>query len=150
MYYPVTLNPHEDGSGRYDCTFVDFPGCVSQGKDLEDALRMASEALALHLSSMLADGDPVPTPSTVDEARRADEAEALAENDPLPEGTLWQYILVDVAARKAKAEPPIRLSISLKPSVIDKVDAIAEDLGMSRSAVINVATREYINRMRQE
>lgn len=147
MYYPATFNPHTDGSGRYDVTFVDLPGCVSQGKNLEDALRMAREALTLHLSGMLEDNDPIPAPSTVEEARRADEAEALVEQDPLPEGTLWQYILVEPAPRKAKAEAPVRLSISLKPSIIEKVDAIAEDMGLTRSGVINVATRDYINRM---
>lgn len=145
MYYPVTLNPHEDG--RYDVTFVDFPGCISQGKDLEHSLRMAQEALTLHISGMLADGDELPAPSSLEAARRADEVEAQEENDPLPEGTLWQYILIEPVVRKIKAESPVRLSISLKPSIIEKIDAMAEDMGLTRSGVINVATRDYINRM---
>lgn len=146
MYYPATFNPHEDG--RYDITFVDFPGCISQGKNLEDALHSATEALALHISGLLADGDALPAPSTLEAARQADEAEALQEADPLPEGTLWQYILVAPSGRKTKAESPVSLSISLKPSIIEKIDAIAEDMGLTRSGVINVATRDYISRMR--
>lgn len=147
MYYPATLLPHPTQSGRYDVTFADLPGCVTSGDTLEQALQRAHDALAMHLGAMLADGDPMPDPSTLEAARLADEAEALEENDPLPEGTLWQYILVEATPRKAKAEAPVRLSISLKPSIIDKIDAIAEDMGMSRSAVINVAARDYISRV---
>jgi len=147
-HYPATLLPHSKYPGRFDVTFVNFPGCVSTGDTLAGALRMAHEALTLHLGTMLEDDDPIPAPATLDEARRADEAEALAENDPLPEGTLWQYILVDPALRKTRTESPVRLSISLKPSLIEKIDAVAEDMGLTRSAVINVAAREYINRMR--
>jgi predicted RNase H-like HicB family nuclease len=145
MYYPATFNPHQDG--RYDVTFVDLPGCVSQGKDLEDALRMAKEALALHLGGMMADGDPLPTASTLETARRLDEVEALEENDPLPAGALWQYVLVDVPPSKVKAELPVRLSISLKPAIVERIDAMAEEMGLTRSGLIAVATRDYVNRM---
>lgn len=147
MYYPATLVPHPKHPGRYDVTFVDLPGCVTAGDTLEQALQMANEALALHLGSMLEDGDSIPAPSTVEEAQRRDEAEALAENDPLPAGVLWQYVLAKPAARKAKAETPVRLSISLKPAIVEKIDALAEEMGLTRSGVINVATRDYINRM---
>lgn len=33
MYYVATLDPHDDGSGRYDVTFADLPGCVTQGTE---------------------------------------------------------------------------------------------------------------------
>ena len=59
MYYVATLDPHDDGSGRYDVTFADLPGCVTQGTDLEDALRMAQEAVSLHVAGMIADGEPM-------------------------------------------------------------------------------------------
>jgi predicted RNase H-like HicB family nuclease len=146
-YYPATLVPHPLHPGRYDVTFVDLPGCTSSGDTLVDALRMAQEALALHLGAMLEDGDHIPAPSSLDVARQVDEAEALAENDPLPEGVIWQFVLVDPPSRKAKAEAPVRLSISLKPSVVEKIDTIAADMGLTRSGVINVATRDYISRM---
>lgn len=147
FYFPATFDPFEDGSGRYDVTFGDLPGCVSQGKDMADAMRMAQEALALHLSTMLADGEPIPQPSTVAEARQADEQEALTEGYTLPNATIWQYVGVDVEPRKPTADAPTRLSISLKPSIIAKIDAMAEDMGLTRSGLINVATRDYISRM---
>ena len=76
MYYPATFTPHTDGTGRYDVTFADLPGCVSQGASLEDAIRMAQEALGLHIGSMVEDGDTLPEPSSLEGARRKDEQEA--------------------------------------------------------------------------
>ena len=146
FYFPATFDPHDDGSGRYDVTFSDLPGCVSQGKDFGDALRMAAEALTVHLSSMLADGDAIPAPSTLEAARGADEAEAIAEGYALAPGTIWQYVGVEVIPHKSKPDAPIRLSISLKPSVIEKIDALADEMGLTRSGIINVAAREYIGR----
>lgn len=144
MYYPATLVPLNDGTGRYDVTFVDLPGCVSQGNSLEDALRMAQEAMSLHVGSMIEDGDPLPEPSTLDEARRLAEQEAGEDGYTLPEGTLYQFVVADV---KKKEAAPIRLSISLKPVIVERIDRVASELGLTRSGLIAVATREYCNRM---
>lgn len=146
MYYPATLIPHSDGSGRYDVTFVDLPGCVSQGIDLEDALRMGQEALSLHLGSMLEDGEALPAPSSLDEAQQKDVIEAREADYPLPEGLLYQFIWAE-AEKKVKDTAPIRLSISLKPVVVERIDQVANELGLTRSGLIAVATREYCNRM---
>ena len=144
-YFPATLDSHEDGSGRYDVTFTDLPGCVSQGKDLGDALHMAREDLTVHIS-MLADGDPIPEPSALKAAQQADEEEAYAEGLALAQGTIWQYISIEAVPRKPALDAPVRLSISLKLSVIAKIDAFAGDQGLTRSGVSNVAIHEYINR----
>ncbi len=144
MYYPATLVPLNDGTGRYDVTFVDLPGCVSQGNSLEDTLRMAQEALSLHVGSMIEDGDPLPEPSTLDEARHLAEQEAGEDGYILPEGTLYQFVVADV---KKKEAAPIRLSISLKPVIVERIDSVASELGLTRSGLIAVATREYCNRM---
>ena len=43
--------------------FPDLPGCVTFGKDEEEAVLMAREALALHLYGMEQDGDEIPQAS---------------------------------------------------------------------------------------
>ena len=141
MYYPATFAPNSEG--RYDVTFVDLPGCVSQGTGLEDAMRMAQEALSLHLSGMLEDGEKLPKPSSLEEARAKDEAFAKEEGYTLPEGTLRQFVMAEV---KKKEEAPVRLSISLKPQIVSLIDKTAEELGLTRSGLIAVATREYCNK----
>jgi len=46
--------------------FPDFPGCITAGITLEDARRMAMEALLLHVEGMMEDGSPIPEPSGLD------------------------------------------------------------------------------------
>jgi predicted RNase H-like HicB family nuclease len=141
MYYPATLDPHPDGSGYYDVTFIDLPGCVSQGRDMEDALLMAQEALSLHISGMLADGDNLPAPSTLAQARAACVTRAREHGYELPAGTIYQYI---VARPRVKEKKPVAVTISLRPAILEKVDAAAEEQGLTRSAFIVQATRHYI------
>ena len=52
-----------------------------------------------------------------------------------------------VADVKKKEAAPVRLSISLKPVIVERIDSVAAELGLTRSGLIAVATREYCNRM---
>ncbi len=54
---------HKDNHSDYGVQFYDFPGCISAGETIEEAKKMATEALKGHISFMLADGDEIPTPS---------------------------------------------------------------------------------------
>jgi predicted RNase H-like HicB family nuclease len=52
---------HRDAD--YQGYWVEVPalvGCVSQGKTKEEALRNIKEAIALHIESLLEDGEEVP------------------------------------------------------------------------------------------
>jgi predicted RNase H-like HicB family nuclease len=51
------------GKKTFGVSFPDFPGCVTAHENLEDARKMASEALELHLEGMLEDGEKIPDPS---------------------------------------------------------------------------------------
>jgi predicted RNase H-like HicB family nuclease len=57
---------HKDSDSDYGVSFPDFPGCITAGKTLDEASRMAAEALALHIQGMMEDGDAVPEPSKLD------------------------------------------------------------------------------------
>lgn len=146
MYYPATFTPYNDSSGRYGVTFIDLPGCVSFGSHLDDALRMAAEALSLHVGTMLEDGDPIPPPSSLEQAAEADSREAEKEGCLIEPGTLRQYVHFEPQVH-VKDSPPVRLSISLKPAIVRRIDDMAEEMGLTRSSLIAVATRDYINRM---
>lgn len=56
----------KDPGSDFGVEFPDFPGCVSARRDLDEARRMAAEALALHIQGMLEDGVPLPSPSSLD------------------------------------------------------------------------------------
>lgn len=61
LTYLAVFEPSTDGT--YSIYFPDLPGCVSVGDNLEDALRMASEAASLHVYSLECDNEEIPTPS---------------------------------------------------------------------------------------
>ena len=56
---------HRDDIG-YGVSFPDFPGCVSVGDTVDDAVRLGSEALAFHVEGLLDDGTPIPPPRSID------------------------------------------------------------------------------------
>jgi predicted RNase H-like HicB family nuclease len=62
--YPA-LFAYEKGFGEIGVVFPDLPGCVSQGSNEEEALRMAREGLSLHLWGMEQDGDEIPEPTPI-------------------------------------------------------------------------------------
>ena len=60
MKYRVLLQPDEDG--QFVAEVPALPGCISQGKSRDEALRNVKEAIALYLESLQAHGDAVPPP----------------------------------------------------------------------------------------
>ncbi|MGC2322782.1 MAG: type II toxin-antitoxin system HicB family antitoxin [Terriglobales bacterium] len=60
MKYRVLLQPDEDG--QFVAEVPALPGCISQGKSRDEALRNVKEAISLYLESLQAHGDAVPPP----------------------------------------------------------------------------------------
>jgi len=58
LTYLAVLEP--SGEKSYSLYFPDMPGCYSDGKNLEDALKNAKDALELHYYGMVKDGEEVP------------------------------------------------------------------------------------------
>src|SRR5205085_6089714 len=69
---------HKDRKSDFGVSFPDFPGCITAGRTLDEARRMAAEALALHIAGMVEDDEAIPQSSTLD---------ALA-NDPARKGAV--------------------------------------------------------------
>lgn len=47
--------------------FLDLPGCISGGDDVDEALENAPEALAFYAQELIADGRELPPPRTLAE-----------------------------------------------------------------------------------
>jgi predicted RNase H-like HicB family nuclease len=109
---------HKDRRSDFAVSFPDFPGCVTAGKTLDEAHRMAVEALTLHIEGMMEDGEAIPEASTLD---------ALA-NDPAMKGAVAFLVNVDVAE---KAE---RFDITARESQMEEIDRRAKKEGITRSA----------------
>jgi len=111
---------HKEKKSDYGVSFPDFPGCITAGSTLEEARRMAAEALSFHIAGMQEDGAEIPEPSTLDDL----------QNDPAMKGAV--AFLVDVAAQ----EKTVRINITARESQIMEIDRRAEAAKLSRSAYI--------------
>jgi predicted RNase H-like HicB family nuclease len=114
---------HKDRKSDFGVSFPDFPGCITAGKTLEEARRLAPEALTLHIQGMIEDGQPIPEPSTLDDLAR----------DPGMRNAVAFLVTVDVAE---KAE---RFNITARKSQMEEIDRRAKSQGMTRSAYIVAA-----------
>ena len=56
--YIAVIN--KENAKQFGVIFPDFLGCVSVGKNLEEAEKMAQEALQFHIDGMLKDGEEFP------------------------------------------------------------------------------------------
>jgi predicted RNase H-like HicB family nuclease len=111
---------HKDKGSDYGVSFPDFPGCVTAGSSLEEARRMAAEALAFHIQGMREDGEEIPEPSSLDDLR----------NDPAMKGTV--AFLVEVK----RLERTIRINITARESQIAEIDRRARGVGLTRSSYV--------------
>jgi predicted RNase H-like HicB family nuclease len=97
----------KEGSSDFGVDFPDFPGCVTAGRTLEEARRMAAEALCLHVAGLVRDGDPVPVPSTLDDI--------MAD----PENRDAVAFLVEVVERPVKN---VRINVMLPEDLVSAID----------------------------
>ena len=57
LVYPACFYPIENG---YTVTVPDLPGCVTEGKDIADAIEMAVDAASGWILDSIEDGDSIP------------------------------------------------------------------------------------------
>ena len=110
--------------------FPDFPGCISAGRTLEEARRLATEALALHVDGMLEDGEAIPRPSSVDTIMA----------DPHNRDAI--AFLVDLPERSQRA---VRINVSLPEDVVRSIDKVAAN----RSRFLADAARDRLKRQKK-
>ena len=119
MHYIAYL--HKTRKSDNCVSFPDFPGCITAGRTLEEARRMAAEALALPIEGLLEDGETLPEPSTLD---------GLVRDPALKEAVAF-LVPFDDNAGKA-----VRINITARQKQIEEIDRRAQAAGLSRSAYI--------------
>jgi predicted RNase H-like HicB family nuclease len=120
----------KDKNSDYGVDFPDFPGCVTAGRTLDEARRMAAEALACHIEGMQADGQDIPAPSSLETiiANRRNEA-AVA-------------VLLDVPEKPERA---LRINVALPEDLVQSIDQVATN----RSRFLAAAARDRLRRQRK-
>ena len=62
LFYPALFHQAEEGG--FWVSFPDFPECLTEGDNMEDAYEMAFDALGLTISDKLQNNELLPVPST--------------------------------------------------------------------------------------
>jgi predicted RNase H-like HicB family nuclease len=120
----------KDPRSDYGVEFPDFPGCITAGRTLEEARRMAAEVLAFHVDAMREDADVIPPPSPMDAIM------------PDPHDRDAIALLVDLPAKSRRV---VRINISLPEDVVQSIDRVAAN----RSRFLADAPRERLKRQRK-
>lgn len=124
---------HKDKDSSYGVSFPDFPGCISAGATVDEAVSNAIEAVAFHVQGLVADGAPIPKPRSI-EAVRTDKT----LRDILPDAT---FVYIPLVQDRGTAR---RINVSLDPGLIEAIDEAAKDRGMTRSAFLSSAARREL------
>jgi len=124
-YYPAVVDRSADGFG---ITFLDFPGCVSAGRTLQETIERGHQALAAHVELTIEHDEPIPEPSPLDEIVA----------DPDEEVVLKTLIRVDLPGRS------VRLSITMDEALAKAVDRTAAAEGFTRSGFLAEAARRLL------
>jgi predicted RNase H-like HicB family nuclease len=117
---------HKEADSDFGVSFPDFPGVVTAGANLDDARAMAEEALAFHIEGLVADGEAVPEPSSLEDVMA------------VPENRDGVAILVAV---KTEARKAVRVNVTLPEDVLEQIDRYAEAHGFTRSGFLTKAAK---------
>ena len=130
--YPAIMR--KVANSDFGVEFPDLPGCFSAGRTLEEARRMAAEALRLHLDGLAEDGR-VPAASSLDAIERRLKGK---------HGTDF-YAVVEVEA-EAPETRVARINVTIVERLLREIDDEAEARGMSRSGFFAESARAAMSR----
>jgi len=113
--YIAVIN--KENGKQYGVIFPDFLGCVTVGKNLEEAKEMAQEALQFHVDGMLKDGQDLPKTKTLDEIKKK-----------YKKAEIFLVVAVKI---KTKAT---RINISIDEKLLRKLDKFLLNSNETRSS----------------
>lgn len=125
--YPAVFDYAEDG---ISVEFPDLPGCITCGDTEEEALRMARDALALHLYSLEQDGDEIPAPTPAHQIK-------------LEKGRTQAVVLIEVwmpPFRDEMEEKAVKKTVTLPKWLRD----LGEEKNVNFSRLLQDALKSYL------
>jgi predicted RNase H-like HicB family nuclease len=126
--YSAVLTPDEAG-GKYYARVPDLPGCVTTGRDLQDAIAQITDAASGWLVVAEDEGFNIPAPTAQEDIARAP-------------GCVFSVIQVDTIAYRALTDTrAVRKNVSLPAWMAD----LAEKRGINCSQVLQEGLRARLN-----
>ena len=120
-------------SDSFGVSFPDFPGCISVGESLDDAIHNACEALSFYVECSMQDGDDIPAPRSMTEIVNDPELADWRKGAQL----VWIPLLLDRGVSK-------RVNISVDLGLLDAIDGEAKRRRVTRSAFLATAARNEL------
>lgn len=121
---------HKETKSDFGVSFPDFPGCITAGKNIDEAKDMAQEALTLHIQGLVEDGEQLPVPSRLEDIMSdPDYANSIA------------YLVVSVPDARPRT---VRVNVTVPEMTLKQIDAAAKKCGMSRSSFLVHAAQNAI------
>ncbi|MEA3413157.1 MAG: type II toxin-antitoxin system HicB family antitoxin [Pseudomonadota bacterium] len=126
VQYPIFIEPGTDKTA-WGIIVPDLPGCFSAADEEGDVLAHAREAILLHLEGE----EAIPEPSSLSELR----------GDPEYAGFIISLVDVDLSAIEGPAK---RINVTIPAGLLARIDAVAKQRGMTRSAFLGSAALREI------
>lgn len=108
MLYPVAVLKG-DAATAHGLFFPDVPGVASAVDELADLHTAAVEALDLHFSSLIEEGDRIPMPASFNDH---------ADN-PEYSGMMWAWVDIDVSRYDTRTH---KINVTMPSYLVSKID----------------------------
>lgn len=135
-YYWAAIIKKND---EYIILFPDFENALSQGNDISECMDMGTDALSNAIEEYRKNKKDLPIPCSREEAV----GWVKKTLDDLSEHIEEKDILYQLIKSPCVDNTPVRVSVSLAKSALEKIDAKAADLGMTRSGLLVAAALAY-------
>jgi predicted RNase H-like HicB family nuclease len=119
---------HAEAVGGYSVNFPQLDGCFTEGNSFDEAVKMAQEALMLHLYGMEQAGMKIPE-ATLDEVKAGDGDKVVAVSVWMPP---FRYEMENKAVKKTVTLPAW-------------MNAAGEEAGVNFSQLLQSALRDTLN-----
>jgi len=125
----IALFEYEPDENAYSVIFPDLPGCYSYGRDYDEAVKMAHEALSLY-----ADGEEcMPRPRSLEQIKTEWEDWPEWENE-------YKFLVSKVALYPTKSKTQ-RLNVRMPTNLVARIDRVSR----SRSAFLVSAAEQLLS-----
>lgn len=122
----------------------DVQGVASQWMTVEECMEMAADAVASAVEEYAKARKDIPKASSLEAARAATGAELASMGAAFPDGTLFQLVKAPSVGMT-----PVKISISVARSVLERIDAKASGQGMTRARHFSSRLRNSFGLMRR-
>lgn len=120
---------HKEKGSVFGISFPDFPGCIAASDTLDGAPHAAREALEAHVAVLAEGGEALPEPRGLNDILRDRQ---------------WNDFQALVIVDTQEESRQVRVNISVDKALLNEIDRVAEQRGMTRSGFLAVASRSLL------